>query len=263
MNKYIFDWAENSEKILRSGKYTTKVNQFMEQAMFCRYLRDRGKDRGDTFSLWLKSFPLSVKRAHGDMEDIDYTFDRVWQYSERLQIFKHNEIVIYQEEIDFINSMEVLSWVKEYMLTMLCIYKYYGEEWCRYDRKIKTFCYSATSIKRERTENTAKITECINKYAPYELSIRSRGNTALAFKMLFAKDRGVEVGRIPNPRHVEQLFVLLTNEKRCTKCGRNFPYSSYTVKNILCPRCYKKERHRKQNSRKQHPTVKTYLMKRE
>ena len=42
MNDYIFDWAENSEKILAGGGYTTKVHQTFEQIMLFAYLREKG-----------------------------------------------------------------------------------------------------------------------------------------------------------------------------------------------------------------------------
>ena len=52
MNGYIFDWDENSEKILNGEGYTTVGHQFMEQVALFRYLMDHGYTKDDVDKVW-------------------------------------------------------------------------------------------------------------------------------------------------------------------------------------------------------------------
>ena len=150
MNDYIFDWAENSEKILAGGGYTTKAHQTFEQIMLFAYLREKGYSKDEIFSLWIKTDSLLLQKIGDDKDQRDKYFGKLFADSTKYKIEKGNRIDIYQSEIDFINNMEVSMWIKQYVLAMLCVYKWYGKEWCVYNDKIKRFCYSCTSTKRER-----------------------------------------------------------------------------------------------------------------
>ena len=243
MTGYIFDWKENSEKILDGEGYTTHRHQFMEQTMLCRYLIDRGYNRFEIFDLWRESRPLTVQAFENDSDEVSFIFERVWEAAQYKHIKSYKEIIIYQEEIDFINSMEIFLWMKEYLLTMLCVYKYFGTPWCRYGSKLRAFCFSVTSQKRERQESMKHIKRCLKEYSPYTISM---AGTSLSFKFNFVRGSGVEAGRIKNPRYAQDLFGLLRCEKRCERCGATFEYTHRTIKKKICPVCYKIEREKKQ-----------------
>ena len=55
MNDYIFDWAENSEKILAGGGYTTKAHQTFEQKMLFAHVGEQGYSKDEIVSLWIKT----------------------------------------------------------------------------------------------------------------------------------------------------------------------------------------------------------------
>lgn len=243
MNGYIFDWEENCEKILQTKKYTTESHQFMEQAVLFKYLYDEGKTKDEIYNIWLETESKLLEKSNGDIEDINFIFGKLWSAASHWKIVKNNSIVIYQEEIDYINSLEVFGWIKEYLLALLCIYKYYGKKWCKYDSKIKAFCFSVTSVKREREEHKSKLKECFDKYAPYSISII---DTTLSYKLNFVVTEGHVVMEIPNPRYVPTVIKLIKNQKICEACGQPFEYTSQTIKNRLCPACKKRERYKKQ-----------------
>lgn len=244
MNDYIFDWAENSEKILAGGGYTTKVHQTFEQIMLFAYLRERGYSKDEIFSLWIETDSLLLKKIGDDENQRDKYFGKLFADSTKYKIEKGNRIDIYQSEIDFINSLVVLPWIKEYLLAILCVYKYMGYESCEYNKKIRNFCFSCTSINKEQEYCCLKIKEALDKYKFY--SVYNYNNKAF-FKINFCDNsNGKKICSISNPRNVLTIMKFLSNNKRCEKCGNIFEYNSKSIKNKLCPNCHRKNRIKKQ-----------------
>ena len=242
MNDYIFDWAENSEKILAGGGYTTKTHQTFEQIMLFAYLREKGYSKDEIFSLWIKTDSLLLQKIGDDKDQRDKYFGKLFADSTKYKIEKGNRIDIYQSEIDFINNMEVSMWIKQYVLAMLCIYKWYGKEWCVYNDKIKRFCYSCTSTKIERERNVGLLHLCLDKYKPYIINTR---NDFLSYKILIPK-KNIKIKTLNDPREVYKLFIFLTHEKKCSLCGNYFEYRDNTINLSECPTCRKKIRYKRQ-----------------
>ena len=241
MNGYIFDWDENSEKILNGEGYTTVGHQFMEQVALFRYLMDHGYTKDDVDKVWRNTNSILYQKTCGDIDEIERLFARIWGKAAKWKNnFKGNEIVIYQSEIDFINNMEVLPWIKQYVLTLLCVYKWWGREWCKYDKKIRTFCFSCTDAKREVDRHSAKLNECLNKYKIYESKIIDT-NIAFKFKDISSNLHYILL-TINNPREVEVVKKYLKNYKKCIKCGSMFEYNAHNMNNELCPICHKIKR---------------------
>lgn len=249
MNDYIFDWAENSEKILAGGGYTTKAHQTFEQIMLFAYLREKGYSKDEIFSLWIETDSLLLQKIGDDKDQRDKYFGKLFADSTKYKIEKGNRIDIYQSEIDFINNMEVSMWIKQYVLAMLCVYKWYGKEWCVYNDKIKRFCYSCTNIKKERDKNTKSLFEMNNKYSAYWINTR---NSFVSFKMLFSvnsQNKNI-VKTIISPRSVNELFNLLKTEKICVNCGKVFIYDGHNMHINVCKKCYDINRNKKNRSKK-------------
>ena len=261
MNDYIFDWAENSEKILAGGGYTTKVHQTFEQIMLFAYLRERGYSKDEIFSLWIKTDSLLLQKIGDDKDQRDKYFGKLFADSTKYKIEKGNRIDIYQSEIDFINNMEVSMWIKQYVLAMLCIYKWYGKEWCVYNDKIKRFCYSCTDVKNERDKFSLILFRALDKYKVYIVSNR---NANVAFKILFLESENSDIKySIKEPRKVCDLFKFLKNEKKCLNCGNIFEYDYHTQKINICPICYKKQRNGVNRGKNHHEVQKLIDMNKE
>ena len=236
MNDYIFDWAENSEKILNGEGYTTKVHQTFEQIMLFCYLREKGYNKEQIFDLWIKTNSLLLQKIDDDKDQRDKYFGKLLSDSTKYKIEKGSEIKIYQSEIDFINKMEVSLWIKQYVLTMLCIYKWYGKEWCRYDNKIKRFCYSCTSQKKENNSSNSKVlSECCNEYNPYIVRCKE---ASVVFKQNIESSGDILL-ILSNPRSVLECMELLKCEKTCVKCGRVYEYNYHNKHLSFCSECYK------------------------
>lgn len=252
MNTYIFDWEENSEYVLANRKCFTVRNQFMELVALVRYLIDRGQTYEEVYEVWRSIESEITKAVEDDEVESEHKFKEVWKKAKTLKIVQFQPIKLYKKEIEFVNDLEVFPWIKEYLLTMLAVHKYYNTTWCKYTRDIKVFCYSMTRVRRERDKYIRSLSECINKHNPYTLSIY---DTALAFRVNFEEKDGEVVSEIRNPRHVQEWFKYITNIKPCSVCGSSFEYNSKTVGNVLCPECYKVKRRKAQAKRRSKTVV--------
>lgn len=238
MNNYIFDWEGNCKKVLQTKKYTTKKDIIYEQIMLVRYLRDKGFSYNSIYDIWVETMngsPLILYDLKGEI--LSY-FDKIYKKSDNLSISSGNIILIYKSEIDYINNIQCHMWIKEYLLILLCIYKYYGLEWCKYDDRIKTFCYSCTSIKREREKNTKSLAYVVEKYDLYKV-IKSG---CVRLKVNFSTDCGEVCAILKDPRDFESLKGKLKTESVCSICGKNFVFSSKKRRLDMCQDCIKKER---------------------
>ena len=119
-----------------------------------------------------------------------------------------------------------------------------GYESCEYNKKIRNFCFSCTSINKEQEYCCLKIKEALDKYKFY--SVYNYNNKAF-FKINFCDNsNGKKICSISNPRNVLTIMKFLSNNKRCEKCGNIFEYNSKSIKNKLCPSCHRKNRIKKQ-----------------
>lgn len=244
MSDYIFDWEENSQRMLLEKRCTTKRHQYMELVALIRYLIDAGENQ-ENIKLQILSIDSTYLNPHKhDYLELENIFSRLWKKAKEQEHFHFSPIVIYESEIQFINNMEVLRWVKEYILTMLCVYKYYGNRWCKYTAELKSFCFSMTSAKRNKNELNDKIALCLQRYAPYEMKLF---DINLAYRMTFCAKEGTAISQINNPNHVKSIMNLITTEKKCSCCGENWTYSSYNINTDLCPSCKQKERIKQSN----------------
>lgn len=242
MNEQIFDWGENSEKILRGEGYSTFHSRFKEQVAVVRYLLDKGFTKEEVYEEWKKTKPKDILYADDEHEKKE-VFGRVWRKAQRWVNRFYSSVTIYQEEVDFINNMSVIMWIKQYILTLLCVYKYYRQTWCCYTNRIKCFCYSQTYVLNEREEYTLKMCECLKNYAPYTTVIH---DSNVAFKMNFAQALGTPLATIKNPSQAQELFKYLKDTRVCSQCGKTFEVNSAKLRRDICKECYRKNRHAKQ-----------------
>lgn len=250
MTEYIFDWKSNCENILKTGEYTTRNHQYTEQVVLFRYLIDRGLAQDEIYEKWSNTNSILYNKIKDDSVEINFHFWRIYRMAQKWEIKTYNKIIIYKSELDFINSMNVVRWIKEYVLTMLCIYKYYGLSWCKYDKDIKRFCYSVTYQKRERVKTIEKLSEAFNKYNICTFTVAS---SVPHYKINFisnVKD-DVIVGQIDNPRQAPDLMGLIKCERVCPVCGKTYEYTSKNYHIDMCPECVKHERY-KRNYQKRH-----------
>lgn len=246
MTDFIFDWRANSWKILNGGGYTSKKAQFLEQmALVHCLLTEMHADKEEIYLIWRGTKPDSIAFLDPveDDEEMREIFQKVFAAGKMWYDTPGHTIILYQSELDFLNNMVTFLWVKQYILALLCIYKFYGVEWAAYNSTIKQFCFSVTQYGRERPELIDKLSKVIKEYKPYEVSLF---NEALAYRVTFVADEGEQVASIREPREVGELMKYLKCERVCDGCGKKFAYTSRSMRNNFCPECYAKKRSKQQ-----------------
>ena len=246
MNEQIFDWGENSEKILRGEGYTTFHSRFREQVALVRYLLDRNHEEEEIYGIWKNTNPETILYADTEEEKRE-VYKRVRVAARKWQNRFYSSVMVYKEEMDYINQMDEPLWVKQYVLCMLVVYKYYQQTYCQYTNRIKCFCYSKTNVKFERSQYTLTLCDCIKNYRVYDTVIH---DSNVAFKVNFAQSLGTPLARIKSPAYVEELYKWLKDSRVCTCCGKSFECSSKSLRRMLCDECYRKERNRAKNANK-------------
>ena len=243
MNKVIFDWDANTLKILNTGQYTTRNKQYLEQLNLIKFLIEMGKDKKEIFEIWKKTDSILLQKIADDVDELDFVFNKLYLSARSWKIVRGYPINIYKSEINYINSLDVLPWIKEYLLALLCVYKYYGKPWCKYSEEVRRFCFSVTYYGREREKMKTYLAECVNKYMPYRMYTSENG---VYYKCNFAVEEGDLLVQIQEPRQVQLLFGYIENMHTCQQCNEKFIYNSRTYHNTLCPSCVKKNRYKKQ-----------------
>lgn len=245
MNNYIFDWDRNSQRILETNKYTTYHKQDREGIALIQYLSNQKKyNKEDIYSVW-KDISGSKIEFLDDSEKRKI-FDRFFKTSLTWKFKKGKSFAIYQEELDYLNSLIIPMWAKEYLLALLCVYKYYNDKWCVYTKDIKCFCHSRTKEGRSRPERELYLHNLFTRYNLYDLSMLYINNKeVLSIKVNYAKGEGKVIAVLETPNEVSTLFKMLKCEKKCKICGGIFSYTVRSFTQELCPICYKKERNRK------------------
>lgn len=249
MNNYIFNWEKNCEKILKDKKYTTIKNRIMEQIFLFAYLKKKGMDEDEIYNIWLNDIEEPEYRNTVKISDDNKRkyFDLIWSKAKNIEIKKTEKIILYKNEIDYINSLQTSLWVKQYILSMLCVYKFFASDWCEYKKNIKTFCYSCTSLGRERIDSIKILNEAMLKYNLYDIIMK---NNKLYYKMNFCNNKGEVEYELEDPRQISEIIDCLKCEKVCSICGKTFTYT-YRTKNMdKCHECWLKERNKVNRSKK-------------
>lgn len=243
---YIFDWEENSEKIFETGRYTTRRTQFIEHVAFFKYLMNQGKTDTEIFAIWLGTDSKILQKIGYNTKEANKAFRKIIRQAKEWKPDEYiSPIKIYAEEIEILNQTIAPPWLKNYMLAILCFYKFYGKEWVKFKQEIRQtlFYYVGLKEHRERPEQTILIREFLKKTNFYEMRMM---NESLVLRVNYARQDGEVVAEIKNPSHVEEIHDILKYEKVCKICGQPFAYNTFSICNEICPDCYKRQRHQKQ-----------------
>lgn len=107
----------NSKRLLSTNSFQTKKWHNEELVWLIKYLTTLGKSNDDIYETW-KYF---YKKDKPDYEEADYqiVFKSFVKNSVKSKRVKYNKPYIYQEEVDYINSLPVPLWIRQYMFIIL------------------------------------------------------------------------------------------------------------------------------------------------
>lgn len=255
----IVDWYNNCKKIHRSKLINLsgqdKRHKIKQEIVYLAFLRDHLHFNNQRiFKEWKKIKNGVAALFATDTEQQLIEFYHLYKKSSSEKYTKLNysrpldPINIYEEEINFLNSLEVPLWVKQYWLSLLFYYKF--------------ACQSSHRVQISSSLNNWAINNCTaiidERYsdkqdliAKYKIKIKKPIINYLpktsqehynCYEMSFLQNNGRVLGKYKNINQINDAIKLLKETLYiCPKCGCKFIKSSRS-KTDLCPECYKTKR---------------------
>lgn len=116
----------NSKRLLSTHTFQTKKWHNEELVWLVKYLTALKKTEAEIFETW-KYF---YQKDKPNYEEYDYKmiFGSFLKNSKKSKQIKYNRPYIYQEEIDYINSLPVPLWIRQYIFIILLHSRTVGQE---------------------------------------------------------------------------------------------------------------------------------------
>jgi hypothetical protein len=261
--------------MLKTGEFQTEYFHNDEMTWLISYLRNVKKlDEKDIFVKWV---PFYLKNENVTPEYARDQFKSFWASSYKYVMKDKNpEIVMWQEEIDYINSLPIAQWIRQYMFILILHVRTTGNELYDYlplgdYRKFLSTTNEHVSemkdtlmkvlrqydfVKDVEIEEHHDILEKFDEYGnpcdvEYDVIIK---NNRLQIKSPICKYGG-EIGyRYKTILDGLKDLQEIKDTCVCSECGKEFVYNNKTQRTI-CDECWyenkkKIERERLRNKRK-------------
>ena len=251
----------NSERMLKTGEFQTEYFHNDEMTWLISYLRNVKKlDEKDIFVKWV---PFYLKNENVTPEYARDQFKSFWASSYKyIMKDKNPEIVMWQEEIDYINSLPIAQWIRQYMFILILHVRTTGNELYDYlplgdYRKFLSTTNEHVSemkdtlmkvlrqydfVKDVEIEEHHDILEKFDEYGnpcdvEYDVIIK---NNRLQIKSPICKYGG-EIGyRYKTILDGLKDLQEIKDTCVCSECGKEFIYNNKTQRTI-CDECWKKK----------------------
>ena len=258
------DKIDNCERMLATGQYQTQQYQNKEDWWLVKYLKLKYEKDGlseKELREAIKSRWEPIYNTRFDKESVhDYKlyinkhFNEIYNRGKNIVLGKKfNKIIIYQSELDYINSLPAPKWFREFLFLFLGHCKATGNYTYDYAPTKEYMRYLSL-----KTKNRDAITMTIyNKLKEFNIwdqitvVTKSKGryfepedDEDVKFNFTFPISKKGKVA-IEFERQIDliQRLDLITNLYKCEICGKEFEINNRTQRRI-CDECWK-------NSRKQ------------
>lgn len=254
---------ENCKRMIDSKQYQLSTSRGKEDLWLCKYLKDKNYSKEDAYQVWLPIYQSKYGAAEHEDYEPDAKFNEFWNHCDGVRLRENcGVIVIYQEELDFINRTSLSQWEKEYML-LLCAY-------CKVRKKTDYVRdkFPPMELKRmvERPKRKADdFAKLYNKLVDIqflqERTIKTFNqydgeyDTNTCVKLMVCNTSGAPVIKVNTILDIPLHFDKISMKKICPQCGQEFDYHSKTQRSV-CSECYKKQRLQKQKECHQHQSRK-------
>lgn len=258
----IFNWRNNCIKILQTNEYShndrwERKEEYRQQIWLIAYLVRLGWDKEKIRAKWL-SIPTSQYSAADSLhpEELDMYFDTLYNKgviaggTNSFRKMDNVDLVVYQEEIDAINNILTSYEFRKYLFMLLAVYKYYSftRGACYFDSKVRGYAFE-TSNPGKRYGDYSEALINLNREAgcPIQSKIVKQFHIS---HLSFAKETGTPIITFHDPADLVNYLDLIEIPKlKCQICGKEFPYTTKTKKDI-CDDCYAKQRQEYERIRK-------------
>ena len=266
------DKTRNCEMMLVTKQYQTEIYKNKEDVWLIYYLKkkyengimDKKKCHDIILTQWIEIFLTRFEDpTDTDVEFAEVHFDSIYRNLGYVDLNKkYKKIVIYKEEIDYINSLPVSYWLRQFILLLLghtktinsCIYEYAPiQDYMRFLR-LKTKnrdVITDTIYKKMRqfgiwvdsrvvTKRSATSKCCDGLYYTEEDDIEFK------FEFRLPVDGKTKIATFASQLDlIEAMDSLLIETYNCDICGKPFVIGNRTQRTI-CENCWKdKEKIRK------------------
>lgn len=268
----------NSERMLKTGEFQTEHFHNDEMLWLVTYLRKNKKlDKKQVFAKWV---PFYLKNKTTTPEYASDSFETFWKRS-KYHTIKNNrdKIIIWQEEIDYINSLPIPVFVKEYFFILLMHtratknelydsipyldYHWYLSSNDRHYDNIKSRLLEYA--KRYNFINIVQTSEKFD-YLPdinddgFEVAGDTYDTEIINYKLNISSPVCKYGGEIPVIYDdildgLSDMKNKISNISICTECGAEFEFNNKTQKTI-CDDCWNKKE--KERLRQKNNTIKEF-----
>lgn len=251
----IFDWIDNCKKIITTKHFPNndgqeKKSMLQQHLILFRYLEEQDKkSKEEIKNFWLTTDSIYLTTIPEDSKEkwIDIQFNKLWKLRTKNAInFVEGQMVynfpIYQEEIDYINSLKCDTWLRKALLLMLVCAKHNKTGILKYNNTTTAWIEEMIDPKYKVRNKMLKIGNVNAKYKLFKFV--SFGSKVNKIKINFMKEKGTEAAIVYSPNYAQEILELIKPYTiKCKKCGKEFEPSPKNKTN-LCPECYKEERNK-------------------
>lgn len=249
----IFDWIENCKQIIQTKHFPNsdgheKKTMMLQHIILFKYLEDQEKKtREEVKQFWLTTDSIYLTNIPDDDKDkwIDVQFEKLWKLRTKNAInFVEGQMVynfpIYQEEIDYINSLDCSTWLRKALLLLLACAKHNKTGLLKYNNTTTAWIEKMIDPTKKVRDKMLKIGMLNVKYKLFEFKYYGEYNNRI--KLNFIKNKGKEIAIVYSPNFMKEYLNLINDSTiTCTKCKKEF-VPSPKQQTTLCPECYHNKR---------------------
>ena len=251
----IVDWARNGAEVYQTKRLT--LNDFSDnktslrqEIMYIKYLHEAlHLDKENCRKEWEQLANGSAMKNWDDPEGQRLFFSFLWsratseQYNKFQCTSRLQPVIFYQEELDYLNSLEAPMWVKQYWCAMLIYYKFQKQnlpdEYPFVQRTwlVSLWALSLTSSKEKRYSNLQDVIAQWQMRQSLPVMQYDIRDTINLYRPAFICDDGTVVAQIDNIDEVQSVTNLILDQIHCINCGTWFT-RNFHCRRKLCPKCY-------------------------
>ena len=251
----IFDWIENCKQIIQTKHFPNNDGQekksiLQQHLILFRYLEEQEKKtREEVKQFWLTTDSIYLTNIPDDDKDkwIDIQFEKLWKLRTKNVInFIEGQMVynfpIYQEEIDYINSLDCSTWLRKALLLLLACAKHNKNGLLKYNNTTTAWIEKMIDPTKKVRDKMLKIGMLNVKYKLFEFT--NFGSSTNRIRIKFMKNKGIPVAIVYSPNFMKDVLDLIKEKTvLCPGCKKYFVPTKQS-KTRYCPECYKKNRNK-------------------
>ena len=257
----IFDWIKNCEDIYTSKHFPNsdaqeKKTMIFQHITLFKFLEEqKGMTREQIKEFWLTTdSPILATIPQDGYDDwVEIEFDKIWQMRLRNSVNFTDDnrriynFPIYQEEIDYINSLDCDTWSRKALLLLLSCAKHNKKGILKYNYTTTAWIEKMIDPNHKVRNKMMKLGQLNIKYHLFDF--KSYGGKANFIKLTYNKSKGHIAAVVYSPNHMKECLELIQEVKKiCPQCGQEF-IPSIKNKKIICDNCYHFNKQEKEKQR--------------